>query len=440
MRPRRPRAERLASSPTAPFNSFVSVPDRSRLVRAGVVRTAGAGVASTAVGRRRDATIVFGLVGIVIVSTAAAASPEIRSKQEQAEAIVAQVQALEEEVGAAAERFNGANYRLQRLSNELKTTRVALTRARSDYRLAHDRAAARLVEMYVSDESTSALEVILGARSLADLLDRLEASERIAEHDAALVEQLREYRAQVAAREKRLRRARSEQAELVHKRASERAAIEAKLAERERLLSSVRAEVERLKRQERARQARLERQARVALEARRRAQAARERRRREAAAVESESPVAAEEASEEARQTPARPPQPAVSPPAPPADATRGAQVVAIAMRYLGVPYKWGGASPSTGFDCSGFTMYVFAQIGVSLPHYAAAQYRMGVPVSRSQLQPGDLVFFSGLGHMGMYIGGGNFIHAPQTGDVVKISSIHEPYRVANWVGARRVL
>ena len=122
---------------------------------------------------------------------------------------------------------------------------------------------------------------------------------------------------------------------------------------------------------------------------------------------------------------------------APPADASRGAQVVAIAMRYLGVPYKWGGASPSTGFDCSGLTMYVYAQIGISLPHYAAAQYGMGVPVSRDQLQPGDLVFYRGLGHMGMYIGGGNYIHAPQTGDVAKISSVDAR---SDWVGARRVL
>lgn len=125
---------------------------------------------------------------------------------------------------------------------------------------------------------------------------------------------------------------------------------------------------------------------------------------------------------------------------APPADASKGAQVVAIALQYLGVPYKWGGASPETGFDCSGLTMYVFAQIGVSLPHYAAAQYQMGVAVPKDQLQPGDLVFFRNLGHMGMYIGGGNFIQAPRTGDVVKISSLSEPYYVATWVGARRVL
>jgi len=111
--------------------------------------------------------------------------------------------------------------------------------------------------------------------------------------------------------------------------------------------------------------------------------------------------------------------------------------VVSIAMQYLGVPYVWGGASPS-GFDCSGFTMYVYAQIGVSLPHYTGAQYAMGVAVPRDQLQPGDLVFFDGLGHEGMYIGNNQFIHAPHTGDVVKISSITGWY-ASTYVGARRV-
>src|SRR5207302_1586374 len=108
--------------------------------------------------------------------------------------------------------------------------------------------------------------------------------------------------------------------------------------------------------------------------------------------------------------------------------------VVGIAMQYLGTPYSWGGESPG-GFDCSGLVAYVYAQMGVSLPHNAAAQYGYGTPVSSDQLEPGDLVFFDGLGHVGIYIGGGQFIHAPHTGDVVKISSLYDSWYAATYVG-----
>ncbi len=108
--------------------------------------------------------------------------------------------------------------------------------------------------------------------------------------------------------------------------------------------------------------------------------------------------------------------------PAPPASSL-GGKAVQIAEQYLGVPYVWGGASPS-GFDCSGLVMYVYAQLGVSLPHNAAAQYASLPHVSLSDLQPGDLVFFYGFGHVGIYVGGNTVIHAPHTGAVVSFENM----------------
>jgi cell wall-associated NlpC family hydrolase len=119
----------------------------------------------------------------------------------------------------------------------------------------------------------------------------------------------------------------------------------------------------------------------------------------------------------------------------------RYASTAGIAMQYLGVPYVWGGESPQ-GFDCSGLVAYVYAQVGVSLPHYTVAQwnYSDAVSVPRSQLEPGDLVFFYGLGHVGIYVGGGNFIHAPHTGSVVRIDSLNGAGYSSAYVGAKRIL
>jgi hypothetical protein len=121
---------------------------------------------------------------------------------------------------------------------------------------------------------------------------------------------------------------------------------------------------------------------------------------------------------------------------------TLGGQAVAIAYRFLGVPYVWAGASPS-GFDCSGLTMYVYGLLGIKLGHYTGFQINQGRRVPRDQLQAGDLVFFRANSagvpqHEGMYVGNGSFIHAPRSGDVVKISSLYETSYALSYVGAVR--
>ena len=130
--------------------------------------------------------------------------------------------------------------------------------------------------------------------------------------------------------------------------------------------------------------------------------------------------------------------------PATPAASASGSSIVSIAQQYLGVPYVYGGSSAS-GFDCSGFTMYVFAQVGIKLPHGATSQLSYGTEVSRSDLQPGDLVFFQDYGytasHVGIYIGGDQFIHASSSyynGHCVVITSLSETYYNNHYLTARR--
>jgi hypothetical protein len=122
--------------------------------------------------------------------------------------------------------------------------------------------------------------------------------------------------------------------------------------------------------------------------------------------------------------------------------------VLATALQYLGIPYQWGGASPTTGFDCSGLVQYVFAQLGVPLVHYAAAQWHSpdSVWVAPNRLQPGDLVFFIGSdgtrkapGHVGIYVDDGYIIDAPHTGTSVRIDSLNEAKLANQYVGARRI-
>jgi cell wall-associated NlpC family hydrolase len=115
-----------------------------------------------------------------------------------------------------------------------------------------------------------------------------------------------------------------------------------------------------------------------------------------------------------------------------------GTRVVGFARKFVGTRYVYGGSSPRSGFDCSGLVRYVYAHFGLSLPHSSYAQFNLGRRVARRSLRPGDLVFFNGLGHVGMYVGNGRFIHAPHSGSRVRIERLGGWYS-SRFVGARRL-
>jgi cell wall-associated NlpC family hydrolase len=325
----------------------------------------------------------------------AAPSPSVKAKEAEAQQVLAQIQQIDSELDHAVDAYNAAQIELDRIVEQQRANAKRLQIARSNLGTAQSNLEARLVELYTSGEE-SLVEVLLGSSSFDELVDRLDTADRVSAQDAQIIFEVRTFRAEVKRREAELAAARDRQEQVLAEREAQKAAVQAKLAERQRLLSSIKDQIARLKAEEAARQRRLEAQARARLSS---------------------------------------PPSPVSTGNAPPS--TYGG-VVGIAMQFLGIPYQWGGSSPETGFDCSGFVMYVYGQVGVSLPHNAAMQYGYGSAVDRSQLAPGDLVFFDGLGHVGIYIGGNQFIHSPHSGDVVKISTITGWYD-STWVGARRL-
>jgi peptidoglycan DL-endopeptidase CwlO len=364
---------------------------------------------------RAPSLIAIVALALIGAGSASGEPPAVAAKQAQAQSVLAQIQSLDASLEHAIEAYNLANEKLRAIRQDLARNRVDLTIAQGNLRRSQRALANRAVAIYTSGANDSTLDVLVGSKSLAEIVEGLEAVDQVSTQDAHVLRDVKTFRTQVQRRRAYLKKSKARQAELVAERAAHKASIESRLADRQSMLASIRTEIAEIRAAEQRRQAELERQARA-----------------RAAAPQPLIPSMSAPTSEAAGTPAAEAPSALPAPP----PATHGG-VVGIAMQYLGTPYIYGGASPS-GFDCSGFVMYVYAQVGVSLPHNAAAQYGSGTPVDRSQLQPGDLVFFNGLGHNGIYVGGGSFIHSPHTGDVVKISSMTGWY-ASTYVGARRV-
>jgi cell wall-associated NlpC family hydrolase len=369
----------------------------------------------------RQATLVVLalLASFFAAQVARAEPPAIAAKRAEAQRVLGEIHSLDVELEKAIEAYNGATDQLASIERARALNSRHLVIAKSNLNVSQSRLAERLRAMYTSDQNQdeSTLAILLGSHSIGDFLNRVETVSSVSSQDEQVIAEIKRFKRDVTVRAKQLKVAHTRQEQIVAQRQAAKSQIEGGLAERQRLLGSIKGEIVRLQREEEARQARLAAEARARLAAQLAAQHA-----------------AVEQAAQQdiVGASAVSPDGVTVAPP------SQYGGVVGIAMQYLGTPYVWAGSSPG-GFDCSGLVMFVYSQVGVSLPHNAASQYNYGVPVSRDQLEPGDLVFFDGLGHVGIYIGGGQFIHAPHTGDVVKISSLYDSWYAATYVGARRI-
>jgi cell wall-associated NlpC family hydrolase len=392
---------------------------------------------------RLTALVALSLVGLAHAAAGSSAPPSaaIRAKDAQAAQVLAQVNALDTRFGALVDAWDGAKIQLASSEKQLAANRAQLSRAQKQSLIAQRRAARLLVTIY-EGENPDLIQLLVGSSKLSDVINAVQYTREVAstaEHVAAAAARAKD---QLTVATERLQNTERTRRTTVAQLDGERASIGAMLAKRRQLLSSIQSQIVQIKAQEAAQQARA-------------AAAARARLARQEAQLREE---AAQRAKVAAAATPKTPPATTTGPTTPsPAATTTSAtttapvpttpasvpasgghpQAASIALQYLGIKYQWGGASPDGGFDCSGLVMYVYAQLGVQLPHFAAGQYGFGSAVPRDQLQPGDLVFFDGLSHVGIYIGNGEMVHAPQTGDVVKITPLSD--FGSRYVGARRV-
>lgn len=384
------------------------------------------------------------VLAIALMSaTPAVSAPNLRAERQRARLVYAQVGAINARLEQIVQAWDGARVQLLSVERALRANEARLRTARANLDAAQVRIERRLVELYVTP-SPDSLDVLAGATSISDLIDRIETTHVLAAQDGAIAEQAQGFQRQVSRRETLLRRQRRLRARALVRLSQRRQTIARDLASERRLLATIHQSIQTLEAQQAARERRLAALARARIA---RQVALAKQQAAAAALTPTANPMLANLDPPTQASPPPAPAAPAPAAPAPAVPApplpiptpapTAYAEAASIAARYLGVPYVWGGASPA-GFDCSGLVSYVYAQLGVSLPHYTVSQWNATTPIPTSDLQAGDLVFFDGLSHVGIYVGGGEFIHAPHPGTVVQIGNL-SGYWAANLDGARRV-
>lgn len=365
--------------------------------------------------------VIVAFVTLVMSAVIAAVAPErasaasLAEKKALAAKITKEVDKLDSELAHLQERLRSSAAELADTNARISKTTADLKRQKAELEIARLRLAERLVTVYQSGSSTADLQNLVEAQSFDNLFDRLDAIERVGEQDSGIVKDIETLRAKVQAQKVELADARKSQASVVAAARKDRNKMAGKVDKRRSVLNSVEGDI------------------RAMVDAQRRAAAA-------AAAAASRRAAATQRNEPEPEPAPAGGSDPggAIAPSAPISSSRSAAEAASIAMQYIGTPYVWGGADPS-GFDCSGLVVWSFSRVGISLPRTTYDLWNVGTRIPRNQLQTGDLIFTNNLGHMGIYVGGGNFVHSPRTGSSVHVSSLSEAYWDRGYMGAVRV-
>jgi cell wall-associated NlpC family hydrolase len=361
--------------------------------------------------RRTGVVVVIALCALLSLAGPASAD-RISQKRAQIAGVERQLHEFDMKLEASIEAFNNAQQQLSDVRAAIRENTIKLKIAKHNLHVAQGNLATFLVSAYKGQNDESTAAYVLGSGSWGDLVNRVEYVQRLGKAQNELLSQIVSAEHEVATRQTALVREEKRRVDLVAQKRAQKQQVEAQLNARQQMLGGLRGDLRHLIDERRA---------------------ARDRAARAAAAR-----LAQQQADANSSGGSSSGGGGGGGSYNPPPAGTLGQQAAALAQQFLGVPYVWGGASPS-GFDCSGLVMYVYGQLGVSLPHYTGSQWGSGSHVDRSQLAPGDLVFFYGLGHVGIYIGGGLFVHAPHTGDVVKISSLNDSWYSSAYDGAVRI-
>ncbi|WP_169725416.1 C40 family peptidase [Alicyclobacillus contaminans] len=384
--------------------------------------------------RKRTWMVGTVAVGFTVTSLTTAYADVLSQKRSQAQQLQSQVTRLQQQIEKDQQQESSYKKQLDSLTASLNTVHASLVDNQKQYSAvlsqvnqlqtkiqqnqqnlnkSEDELAAQLRYMYESG-GQGYLDVLFGAQSFSDFLSRLSEMAMVGEQQHQIIQAVQSLQQQLTAQQAALK---SDQKTLEQRRAQ---LLQAQAMDQS-LQAAKAAALQNIKNQETK-----DKNAKYTVESQLKLTQA------QIAEIEAETQAAEQKMQSASYVAQTQSTFTNVS-----ADA-----LIHYAEQFIGLPYVWGGTTPNPGFDCSGFTQYVFAHFGVALNRTAAEQFAQGIPVSRGNLQPGDLVFFStyapGATHVGIYVGNGMMINSEDSG--LMITSMSLPYWSSRYIGARRVM